>query len=71
MIVVSLTLRQYFEKYDPKSLGNKKVRANFPINMRPVGIDPVSDDWFGNLFSQGQLRFPVHLEDPQEILLEE
>jgi hypothetical protein len=68
MVVVSLTLRQYFEKYDPESMGNQKVRANFPINMRPAGIDPVSDDWFGNLFSQGQLRFPVQLEDPQEIL---
>jgi NRPS condensation-like uncharacterized protein len=68
MVVVSLTLRQYFEKYDPESIGNQKVRANFPINMRPAGIDPVSDDWFGNLFSQGQLRFPVQLEDPQEIL---
>jgi len=67
MVVVCLTLKGYFEKYEPETLG-KKVRANFPINMRPSGADVLSEEYFGNLFSQGQLRFPLHLDNPQDIL---
>jgi hypothetical protein len=63
MVVFSETMRLYFEKYDPATLKNR-VRANFPINMRPAGADHLDDKYFGNQFSQGQLRFPIHIEDP-------
>merc|ERR1712232_1023827 len=66
-VVVSLTLRQYFQKYDEKTLGNNKVRANFPMDMRPASADLLDDKWFGNLVSQGQLQFPVHLDEPRAI----
>merc|ERR1712146_837261 len=61
--MVCLMLRQYFEKHDAKAL-TQKVRGNFPIDMRPLGVDAADPKWFGNKFSQGQLRFPLHLEDP-------
>jgi len=67
MATVSLTLQEYFRRYEPSTL-HQKVRGNFPINMRPVtGSDIVTEEHYGNRFSQGQLRFPLHLEDPMAI----
>jgi len=67
MATVSLTLQEYFRRYEPSTL-HQKVRGNFPINMRPVtGSDIVTEEHFGNRFSQGQLRFPLHLDDPMAV----
>lgn len=67
MTVVAMTLQEYFSKYEATSL-KQKVRANFPINMRSVtGGDIIADEHFGNRFSQGQIRFPLHLAEPQAI----
>mmetsp|Transcript_40419 Transcript_40419/g.72625 ORF Transcript_40419/g.72625 Transcript_40419/m.72625 type:complete len:471 (-) Transcript_40419:182-1594(-) len=67
MATASLTLQEYFRRYEPSTL-HQKVRGNFPIDMRPVtGSDIVTEEHYGNRFSQGQLRFPLHLEDPLAI----
>jgi hypothetical protein len=67
MTVVTLTLQIYFEKYEPSAL-RQKVRANFPINLRKeTGAAILTDQSFGNRFSQGQLRFPIHMKDPVAI----
>jgi len=67
MTVTALTLQEYFRKYEPQTL-KQKVRGNFPINLRSVtGEDIMADEHFGNRFSQGQLRFPIHKEDPLKV----
>jgi len=67
MTLACMTLQDYFQKYEPKTL-QQKFRANFPINMRTVtGSDILLEEHFGNRFSQGQLRFPLHLQDPKDI----
>jgi len=67
MTVVSLTLQEYFKKYEPATL-HQKVRANFPINLRSAtGSEITTEENFGNRFSQGQVSFPLHLEDPLAI----
>jgi len=67
MAVTALTLQDYYRKYEPKTL-KQKVRGNFPINLRSVqGTDIMSEEHFGNRFSQGQLRFPLHEEDPVKV----
>lgn len=67
MTVVAMTLQDYFSKYEATSL-QQRVRANFPINMRAVtGGDIITAEHFGNRFSQGQIRFPLHLVKPQDI----
>jgi len=67
MTLTCMTLQEYFRKYEPKTL-QQKFRANFPINMRTVtGSDILLEEHFGNRFSQGQLSFPFHLQDPKDI----
>jgi len=67
MTLVALTLQEYFKKYEPSTL-KQKVRANFPINLRKeTGSDMMSEESYGNRFSQGQIRFPLHLEDPMAV----
>merc|ERR1712130_1083348 len=73
MTVLTMCLRLYYEKYEPEVLegsccSNPKVRGNFPISLR--GVDPKykNVERATNAFSQGQMRFPVHLEDPRPML---
>jgi len=67
MTLVALTLREYFKEYEPSTL-KQKVRANFPINLRQeTGQDMMSEESYGNRFSQGQIKFPLHLEDPMAV----
>merc|ERR1712151_970989 len=67
MTVTALTLQAYFRKYEPSTL-QQKVRANFPMNLRKVtGRDVLAEEHFGNRFSQGQLRFPLHVEEPLKL----
>jgi len=64
MTLFALTLQDYFKKYEPSTL-KQKVRATFPINLRHVTDgEIVTDEHYGNRFSLGQVRFPLHLEDP-------
>lgn len=67
MTLTCLTLRNYFAKYEPSTL-KQSVRANMPISMRKEGDEDIFNPLvFGNNFSQGQLSFPIHLDDPMEI----
>eukprot|EP00435_Cladocopium_sp_Y103_P021264 s1900_g5.t1 len=67
MTLTCLTLRNYYAKYEPSTL-KQSVRANMPISMRKEGDEDIFNPLvFGNNFSQGQLSFPIHLEDPMEI----
>merc|ERR1712072_222284 len=67
MTLVALTLQEYFKQYEPSTL-KQKVRANFPINLRKeTGSDMMSEESYGNRFSQGQIRFPLHLDDPMAV----
>lgn len=67
MTLVAMTLQDYFRQHDPKAL-KQKVRGNFPINLRhATGSQILDESQMGNRFSQGQLRFPLHLEDPMKI----
>eukprot|EP00438_Fugacium_kawagutii_P009701 Skav230832 [mRNA] locus=scaffold3318:37965:43803:+ [translate_table: standard] len=81
MTLTCLTLRNYYAKYEPSTL-KQTVRANMPISMRKDGDEDACQLWsfcaqhlqdifnplvFGNNFSQGQLSFPIHLEDPMEV----
>merc|ERR1711972_1010317 len=64
----ALTLQAYFRKYESSTL-RQKVRANFPINLRKViGDQILEEEHFGNRFSQGQLQFPLHVEEPLNVL---
>lgn len=67
MTLTCLTLRNYFAKYEPSTL-KQSVRATMPISMRGDGDSDIFNPMvFGNNFSQGQLSFPIHLEDPMEV----
>lgn len=70
MTVATMTLRAYFEKYEPETLQveNCKVSLQFPIDMRPQDADMLSEEWFGNKMSAGSLQCPVLLDDPRAIL---
>jgi len=65
--VTALTLQEYFRRYEPSTL-QQKLRANFPINLRPVaGNEIMTEEHFGNRVALGQLRFPLHLDDPLQV----
>jgi len=73
MTVLTVCLRMYYEKYEPAVLNAgcgapPKIRGNFPINLR--GIDKKCKDvaLAENAFSQGQIRFPIHLENPLDVM---
>lgn len=67
MTVTALTLQEYYRQHEPTTL-KQKVRANFPINLRNVtGEGILAEEHFGNRFSQGQLRFPLHIDDPLKV----
>mmetsp|Transcript_83559 Transcript_83559/g.258398 ORF Transcript_83559/g.258398 Transcript_83559/m.258398 type:complete len:490 (-) Transcript_83559:339-1808(-) len=67
MTITTLTIQEYFQKYEPKAL-KQKVRANFPINMRSAtGTNIMTEENFGNRFSQGSLRFPLQYTDPMKV----
>jgi len=64
MTLFALTLQDYFKKYEPTTL-QQKVRATFPMNLRNVTDNEiVADEHYGNRFSLGQVRFPLHVENP-------
>lgn len=69
MTILTMTLQSYFEKCEPATL-EKKFRALFIISMRPQGADVLSQEYFGNLFSNGKMRFPMHLKTPKDIFLD-
>lgn len=70
MTVACLTLRKYFEKYEPEVIQNRQLfRAVFPINMRRNNEKVTDEEHFGNRFTSGNLAFPLHIEDPRELLL--
>lgn len=66
MTVLTMTLQAYFEKCEPATL-DKKFRALFVISLRPTGADMLSPEFYGNIFSNGKMRFPMHLKHPREI----
>jgi hypothetical protein len=72
MTVLSVCLRMYYEKHEPEVLqvgycGPAKIRGNFPISLR--GVDKKYENAVcDNAFSQGSLRFPVHLADPMDMM---
>merc|ERR1712061_688850 len=66
MTLTTLTLQEYFRREEPATL-KQKVRASFPMNLRTVeGKQVLAEEHFGNRWSQGQLRFPLHLRKPLE-----
>ncbi|CAE7456646.1 WSD1 [Symbiodinium natans] len=68
MTLTDLTLREYFLRYEPAAL-RQQVRANMPISMRREDDhDVYNPELFGNRFSQGHLYFPLHIEDPLEVM---
>lgn len=69
---VCLTLREYYLKYEPTVIEKKqKFRANFPISIRSKSEEAnmTSVDNFGNRFSSGICSFPIHIEDPVEMVV--
>eukprot|EP00927_Polykrikos_kofoidii_P069657 TRINITY_DN65213_c0_g1_i1.p1 TRINITY_DN65213_c0_g1~~TRINITY_DN65213_c0_g1_i1.p1 ORF type:complete len:477 (-),score=69.32 TRINITY_DN65213_c0_g1_i1:91-1521(-) len=66
MTILTLTTQAYFEKHEPTTL-TQKLRAIFPISLRPAGVDVLDEGYFGNQFSSGKIRFPIHLKDPMQV----
>lgn len=67
MTLLSLTLRNYFMKYEPSTL-KQSVSATIPISMRREGEEDIFNPlFFGNNFSQAQLNFPLEIEDPMDV----
>lgn len=69
--VTALTLQEYFRRYEPSTL-RQRIRANFPFNLRSddTAEHVLSEEHFGNRFSQGQLTLPVGVEDPLAVMAE-
>jgi len=64
MAVLCLSLRLYYQKYDPDVLAKKQnVSANFPIDLRGQGEAAT-----GNKFAPGKITFPIHMEDPCKMI---
>jgi len=68
MTILTMTLQSYFEKCEPATL-QQKFRSIFMISVRSQGVDVLESENYGNLFSNGKIRFPMHLKDPKDIFL--
>ncbi|CAJ1328294.1 unnamed protein product [Effrenium voratum] len=66
MTLMCLTLRKYFQRYEPSTL-KQSVTATIPVSVRREGEEDIFNPmFFGNNFSQAQISFPLEVEDPME-----
>lgn len=66
LATLTLTIQRYFAEIGE---GSTKLRANFPINLRPAGQDVLTES-IGNRFSAGMIGFPLDVKDPVQLIWE-
>lgn len=68
LALTALAIREYYISIEEPIMKSKQdIRGTLAINTRPLGVDYLSDTWFGNHIVIGTTRYPLHESRTQTV----